>query len=556
MSIESTKMNFDVDFLVIGAGPAGLQLGYGLERIGANYQILESANEPASFFRRMPRFRSLISFNKRRGLYEDPETALRWDWNSLLCDGQLNFGDYSEELYPSADDLVRYLEDFAERFVHRIRYGVRVMQVDRDPRGGFQVRTQDGGSTWARVVVLATGFGAPYVPEIPGIEVVEESYETADLDRRSYEGQTVLILGKGNSAFEVADHILPTASLVHLASPRPIRFAWQTRHAGHLRANYTHLLDTYQLKLLNSVLDCEINRLWKDGEAYGVELTYTHAEGEVDRLRYDRVICCTGFRADLSFLGPSCAVEMAHDGRLPALEPDWQVKGQPGLYVAGTLMQSNDFQRAATAFVDGFRYNVRSLLHLLRERYLDAPMPSQALPPEPEPLVSELLAWVCRTSALWAQFGHLCDVVLVDEAQGDRRSVTHVKELPVDLVPRRYAEHPHLYQITFEWGEWEGDVFAIDRRPRHAAAHTSAFLHPVIRRLSYGKVVDEHHMLEDLFGMWRHQTASSALIDHNGRDAKRYHEEEHIRPLVAFFEKHLEPTIEPLTLSPSAQLGT
>lgn len=529
---------FDLDFLVIGAGPAGLQLGYGFERIGADYEILEAADKPASFFRRMPRFRSLISFNKRRGIYEDPETALRWDWNSLLCDGQLAFGDYSEELYPSADDLVRYLEDFAERFVHRIRYGTRVLSVDRDPRGGFQVRTSDGGATWAKVVVVATGFGASYVPEIPGIEGVEETYENAALDRRSYEGQTVLILGKGNSAFEVADHILPTAALVHLASPRPIRFAWQTRHAGHLRANYTHLLDTYQLKLLNSVLDCHINRIWREDEGYGVEMTYTHAEGEVDRLRYDRVILCTGFRSELSFLGESCRPQMAHDGRLPALEPDWQVSGQPGLYVAGTLMQSNDFQRAATAFVDGFRYNVRSLLHLLRERYLDKPLPARALPVQPQALVHELLEWVCRTSGLWAQFGHLCDVVLVNE-DGAARKVSHVKELPVDLVPIRYSDHPHLYQVTFEWGPWEGDVFAIDRRPRHQAAHTSAFLHPVIRRLSYGEVVDEHHMLEDLFGMWRPQSASKALIDHNGRSAQRYHDEEHIEPLVAFFERHM-----------------
>ncbi len=34
-------MNYLVDTLIIGAGPAGLQLGYYLERSGRDYLILE-----------------------------------------------------------------------------------------------------------------------------------------------------------------------------------------------------------------------------------------------------------------------------------------------------------------------------------------------------------------------------------------------------------------------------------------------------------------------------------------------------------------------------------
>jgi cation diffusion facilitator CzcD-associated flavoprotein CzcO len=52
------------DYIVIGAGPAGLQLGYELQRRGRDYLILEAADVAGSFFRRFPRHRQLISINK------------------------------------------------------------------------------------------------------------------------------------------------------------------------------------------------------------------------------------------------------------------------------------------------------------------------------------------------------------------------------------------------------------------------------------------------------------------------------------------------------------
>ncbi len=536
---------FDTQFLVIGAGPAGLQLGYGLQRIGADHLIVEAATGPANFFRTMPRFRGLISFNKKHSIYDDPEIALRWDWNSLLCDGELLFGDYSTSLYPHADDLCRYLSDFADRFVPNIQYGRAVRSVERRPSGeGFVVEFADGTVLCARVVVVATGIGKPFVPDIDGIELVTEHYSTVSTHAADYAGQRVLIIGKGNSAFEVADHLMSDAALIHLASPNPIQFAWQTRHAGHLRADYTRLLDSYQLKLLNSVLDCSVHEIWREGDGFGVKITYTHAEGEVDRLHYDRVILCTGFCFDPTMLGESCQPRMIHDGRLPELTPTWELAGQPDLFVAGTLMQSRDFRGAASAFIDGFRYNVRTLLHVLRERYLGVPYPSRTWAAEPEAMLDELLAWICRSSGLWAQFGYLCDVVVIERDARGRPRARHFKELPVDHVREGpLTQEPHVYQVTFEWGPWEGDVFAVDRRPRHAEAHRSAFLHPVIRRLCFGEVIDEHHMLEDLFGMWRPQTASPSLIDHDGRGPDAYHEQEHVAPLRAFFARHLRAAV-------------
>jgi protoporphyrinogen oxidase len=48
-------------FIIVGAGPAGLQMGFFLEEVDRDYLILEENDGVGSFFRTFPRTRSLIS---------------------------------------------------------------------------------------------------------------------------------------------------------------------------------------------------------------------------------------------------------------------------------------------------------------------------------------------------------------------------------------------------------------------------------------------------------------------------------------------------------------
>ena len=52
------------EYLILGAGPAGLQMGHHLSRAGHSYLILEGGDSPGSFFEQFPRHRTLISNNK------------------------------------------------------------------------------------------------------------------------------------------------------------------------------------------------------------------------------------------------------------------------------------------------------------------------------------------------------------------------------------------------------------------------------------------------------------------------------------------------------------
>ncbi|GAA2076948.1 NAD(P)-binding domain-containing protein [Actinomadura alba] len=499
-------------YLIIGAGPAGLQLSYFLQRSGADYLTLEREGRPGGFFDRYPRHRRLISLNKVHTTSTDPEIRLRWDWNSLLNDSGLLFPSYTREYFPQAEDLIRYLVDFQKVHDLNVRYRTPVVRVERSG-DGFAVHTTDG-TLHCRCVIVAAGWGGPFIPAIKGIEHAV-GYETMPVDPERYAGQRVLIIGKGNSAFETASAILGHASMVHLASRRPLRLAWNTKHPGDVRGHYGALLDSYQFKTLHSVLDCTIEEIRPVGDRFEVSITYTHADGEQATLEYDTVIRCTGFRADMSVFAPECRPRLERDGRLPSLTPDWQAAGVDDLYFAGTLAQARDFKNASSAFIDGFRYNLRTLTRLLRERYDGVPLPYDVAPPDPQGLTALVLDRVNWSSALWTQFEYLCDALVLDPASGRLR---HYIDLPEDYAVSRFED---LYTVTLRWGRDDyGDVFAIERHPQPDRAEESAFIHPVVRRYRRGELVGEVHLLEDLLAEWRRP-------------------DRHVAPLEAFFTRDL-----------------
>jgi hypothetical protein len=270
---------------------------------------------------------------------------------------------------------------------------------------------------------------------------------------------------------------------------------------GHLRAVNNNFLDTCQLESQNAVLDCTVERIERrDGELV-VAVRYSHAGGEVEELRYDRVIVCTGFRFDDSIFAPECRPEMVIDGRFPAQTPEWESVNVPGLYFAGTLMQANDYEKSTSGFIHGFRYNVRSLFRMLQKKHHQRGWPARPIEPTPEGLLEATLTRLNRSSALWQQFGFLHDVIVVDE---DWDRATYLEEMPLAYVQAsEIGDGGHYYTITLEFGKVEGDPFAIVRHSEVAKADQSVFLHPVIRRWCGRQLVSELHLLEDLFGEWK-----------------------------------------------------
>ncbi|HVZ36165.1 MAG TPA: NAD(P)-binding domain-containing protein, partial [Polyangiaceae bacterium] len=262
-----------------------------------------------------------------------------------------------------------------------------------------------------------------------------------------------------------------------------------------------NLLDTYQLKLQNAVLDAEVREIRREGNQYAVTLAYTHAHSEVETLLYDRVITCTGFRFDHSIFGAGCQPELRSCGRLPAMTSEWESKNIPGLFFAGTIMQYRDYKKYMSAFIHGYRYNVQTLSRMLEQRYHDTPWPSRAVARSAPELMEALLARANKSSALWQQPGFLCDALQLDASPS---SAEYYEELPVDYVRESRFGSGRWLMLTLEFGMVKGDPFSIERIHRTDAQHASesVFLHPIVRYSSDGQLVAEHHVIEDLAAVW------------------------------------------------------
>ncbi|MFL6234128.1 MAG: NAD(P)-binding domain-containing protein [Thermoanaerobaculia bacterium] len=442
------------EYLILGAGPAGLQMGHHLSRAGHSYLILEAGDSPGTFFKTFPRHRTLASRNKVHAGTEDPEIRLRFDECSLLDedgDGSFRFAGFSRSYHPHADEMVSYLAGYAERFGLNVRCDTRVLRVEKPHAGLFRLIDAGGSVFSCRRLIVATGGSRPYVPAVPGIDQAE-SYAEVSVDPEDFANQRVLVIGEGGPAFETAENLIPTAALVHTVPGDAVE---------------------------------RIDR--REGE---LMVSLRHGQDENEERVYDRVIVAAGFRFDDSIFAAGCRPELARNGRFPAQTPEWESVNVPGLHFAGTLTQAEGLERHASGFIHGFRYNVRALFRMLEAKYHRRGWPSAEIEPTPEGLVEATLDRLHRASALWHQPGFLHDVIVVEEGWNGAR---YQEEMPLAYVHRSAAgESGHYYTVTLEPGE------------------TS--LAPVIRRWSGGQLVSEKRLPQDLYGEWKKPGAHVAPL--------------------------------------------
>ncbi|RSM71868.1 pyridine nucleotide-disulfide oxidoreductase [Kibdelosporangium aridum] len=515
-------MPITTDYLVIGAGPAGLQLAYFLDRAGRDYLVVEAGSSAGAFFETFPRHRQLISINKPHTGIDDAEFNLRMDWNSLLSDDDdLLFTKYTPRYFPDADDMVRYLGDYATKLDLNVRYNSRAVEVSKDKN--FRVVDGNGEVYEAPTLIVATGPAKPYLPDIPGIDLAEP-YTTVSVDPQDFVDQRVLIIGKGNSAFETADNLVETAGVIHVAGPNSVKFAWKTHYVGHLRAVNNNFLDTYQLKSQNAILDGNILGIRKEGDKFVASVSFSRANEVVKDIPYDRVIACTGFRFDTSIFAENCTPELVIKDRFPAQTSEWQSTNVPGLYFAGTMMQVRDFKKSTSGFIHGFRYTVKALHRILEHKNHGRAWPHISYPIDAAALTDAIVGRVNRSSALWQQFGMLGDLIAVNGTDAK-----YFEEVPVDYAhDSEFAEN--YFTITLEYGPDHDKVDPFDITVSRIAqdspgqAHDAAYLHPVVRHFQRGAMLAEHHVAENLENDWTS-------------------EENHRKPLTDFLAERLLQTV-------------
>ena len=410
----------EYDVVVVGSGPGGLQTSYFLSRRGVGHAVISADEAPGGMFRAWPIYQRLLSSSKPDAPFPRMSREYeRYDQNSLLAEEPAlralvpGLMDRAFAV-PSRSEMEAGLVAFAEGAGVQVRYGCRWEATRREADGRLALETSAGLYT-CQAAVFAVGVTDPWKPDIPGIEDVPHYAEAGEA--RSYEGKSVLIVGKRNSGFELADALLPWASEIAVASPSGVRTAALARSSVDIR--YFQPLADGAVGGGTLVLDATIERIERTAAGYRVSCHDTAGAGEFT-LERDVVIAATGFTTpfnDLLDLGVTAVAR----GRIPALTPLFESTSAPGVFFAGNASQGafglrKDGTFPYSAGVVGFRYNARILAeHLAEQLGCWSRPPGDEL--GPEAAASLLSSELARAPELWMQKGYLARVLSLD---GDR----------------------------------------------------------------------------------------------------------------------------------------
>jgi putative flavoprotein involved in K+ transport len=326
VSDEEVSRRFDV--VVVGAGQAGLAMGYFLARQGRRFVIVEAADSLGTAWR--ARWDSLTLFTPRR-------------YDSLPG---LEFpGD--PEGYPGRDEVIDYLERYAETFDLPIATDSAVRTLSRRD-GHFVLELESASTVEAEQVVIATG---PFqVPRIPGFASnlapeVFQAHSTGYRKPADLPKGTVLVVGGGNTGFQIAQELAATHQ-VHLAvgtrqTPLPQRFLGRDLFLWLERLGLLQRTVDSRLGQRMSNRDFLIGSSPRGVRRHGVHMrpravevsgrTVTFADGS--SVDVDAVIWATGYRLDHSWIDPPINDESG------ALRHRRGVTDVGGLYFLGLTWQ-------------------------------------------------------------------------------------------------------------------------------------------------------------------------------------------------------------------------
>lgn len=187
-----------LDVAIIGSGFAGLGLAIRLRESGIdNFAIFEKADG--------------IGGTWRDNTYP-----------GLQCDVPAMFYSFSFKLktdwsrrFPPQSEILAYLEECADEYGLRphIRLNAEVEEARFDERAGYwRIRTADGGTASARVLVSATGqLNRPKFPDVPGLESFRGDYFHSARWNHGLDltGKRVAVVGNAASAVQFIPKIAP-----------------------------------------------------------------------------------------------------------------------------------------------------------------------------------------------------------------------------------------------------------------------------------------------------------------------------------------------------------
>ncbi|MDZ7706082.1 MAG: NAD(P)-binding domain-containing protein [Trueperaceae bacterium] len=327
---------------IIGAGPAGLALGYHLQQRSLPFRILEREVVGASWHHHYDHL-DLHTVKAVSGL---PGWPMPEDYPT----------------FPDAAQFRRYLKHYAEHFELPIETGVEVTEATF--QDGCWTLGTNRGTYRSELLVTTTGIAPnPYRPHFPGEDAFQgEVIHSQQYQRpEDYRGQKVLVVGTGNSGAEItaalADEGVETGIAVRsgvLMVPYPTS-GWSMRLASWLARHLPQSVSDALLRLVRKDfrdigLPLPDSRPTETFPVVGFELAEAVERGDVrvhralesftareaefrggEKAAYDVVILATGYRPALGFV----ADEVAFDEEGWPLLDGYRSSRNPQLFCVG-----------------------------------------------------------------------------------------------------------------------------------------------------------------------------------------------------------------------------
>ncbi len=244
------------DITIIGAGPTGLFAAFYAGLRGASVQIIDSLEEPGG---------ALTAIYPEKYIYD--------------------VIGYSKVL---AKDFVSACLDQAMRSDPTIHLKEEVLELSPQTDGTFYLTTTKTIRR-SRAVIVAAGVGAfePTRLNAEGVSELEGKgvhYFAKRVD--DFRDRNVVIVGGGDSAVDWAVTLEPVAKSVHVI------------HRSKFRAHEAAVDELERSTVQLHYPGCEVTQLRAGADGRIGSLSFKNADGEIDDLEVDELICAIGFKAD------------------------------------------------------------------------------------------------------------------------------------------------------------------------------------------------------------------------------------------------------------------
>ncbi len=259
------------DLLVVGAGPCGLAVGVAAKQAGLSCVLLDRRTI-VSTIERYPLSMTFFSTPERIEIGEIPFIA-------------------SHEKPTRRDGLI-YYRRVAEHYGLDVRPCEEVVEVAREPAGGFRVevrRPHDEKTYRAGAVVFATGYyDNPNFLGIPGEDLPHVVHYFSE--GHPYWRRRVVVIGAGNSSVDAALECWRAGAIVTLV---------------HFADGFDKTVKAWVLPdIVNRVKEGSIAVRWRSQvrTITPTEVEIVSESGEVECLPTDAVLAMTGYHADTTML--------------------------------------------------------------------------------------------------------------------------------------------------------------------------------------------------------------------------------------------------------------